>query len=339
MNSPRLLPLLAVAICGVLALKVVSGFDGAPDFLKQAAAFAEDAAPGEKAAKGKPVAKKPAAKPAAAKAGPESAVAAADMADPASAVTPNPPVRICAPSAAELAKEAGLSPAELRVLQSLQSRRGELDQRATAMDTQLAVLSAAEAKLDAKLRTLAALKGELQGLLGQATQKEDAEVLRMVAVYQAMKPQDAAAVMTQLDDRVRVPVAAKMKERALAAILAKMPPSEAKKLTEKLALRFAASDVLAQKVKDEPAKPTQVAQAATGDAAASAPAAPRKAAPRKAAPRKVAAKAAPVKTAAAATTTPPTPAAAPAAPAAPAAAPAPVAAAAPSAPAAQTKGG
>ena len=47
-----------------------------------------------------------------------------------------------------------------------------------------------------------------------------------------MKPQDAAAVMAQLDDKVRLPIAAGMKPAVLSAILGKMGTLEAKDLTE-----------------------------------------------------------------------------------------------------------
>ncbi|HEY3812658.1 MAG TPA: MotE family protein [Caulobacteraceae bacterium] len=290
---PRLLPLVAVAVGGVLALKVVSGLDGAPAFLKQATAFAEDAAPGEKVKVAKKAdAKKPddkadAAKPAAALTDPllapsgqiTSAPTAADAATNAAGSVPIAP--ICAPSAAELAKEAGLSPAELRVLQSLQSRRGELDARSQAMDTQMAVLAAAEAKVDAKIKSLGSLKDELTGMIGQADAKTDAEITRLVTVYSKMKPDAAAVVMAQLDDKVRVPVAGKMKEAVLAAILNKMQPADAKKLTERLAARFSTNG-MAEKVASPDVQPA--APAAQPDQPAKA-AAPHRRAPHKARPR------------------------------------------------------
>jgi flagellar motility protein MotE (MotC chaperone) len=269
---PRLLPLVAVAVGGVLALKVVSGLDGAPDFLKQATAWAEDAAPGDKKAV-KPAKKGDKAPAVDAKksdaAAPDPlggptplAEAAADAGTPAAGMVPLAPV--CAPTAAELAKEAGLSPAELRVLQSLQSRRGELDVRSQAIDTQMALLTAAELKVDGKIKSLGGLKEELQNMIGQADAKQDAEITRLVTVYSAMKPADAAAVMTQLDDKVRVPVAAKMKERALAAILGKMAPADAKKLTEQLAARYSTTGIqnkIAQ-AENAPAAPAAAAPAA-----------------------------------------------------------------------------
>lgn len=216
---PRILPLVGVAVGGVLAINAMAGAKSLPDMLAGAKAFAEGAAkPGEKAAEG------------------EGAPSAESAGQPAAAKTLP---RACAPSADALAKEAGLSPAELRVLQSLGARRGQLDQREQDIDVQLQLLAAAEAKLDTKMKALTGLKGEIQGLLGQVDAQKQAEVDRLVTVYQGMKPKDAAARMTLLSDEVRLPIAAKMKERTLAMILSNMAPADAKILTERLAARLA----------------------------------------------------------------------------------------------------
>jgi flagellar motility protein MotE (MotC chaperone) len=222
-RTPRLIPLIAVAIGGVLAINAITR---GPDLLTAAKAFAEDAAAPKAGAK-------PAVPPNASIIipAPHSPVAAA--AKPAAAV--------CAPTAAELAKEAGLSPAELQVLQSLGSRRGQLDQRESDLDTQVQLIAAGEAKLDARIKELNGLKGDIQGLLSQADQQQQAEAGRLIRVYEAMAPKDAAGRLTLMDDAVRLPIAAKMKERSLAAILGKMDPEAAKMLTEKLAHRLDAA--------------------------------------------------------------------------------------------------
>jgi flagellar motility protein MotE (MotC chaperone) len=221
---PRLLPLIAIAAGGVIAVKAVSGIEGVPDFLAGARAFAEEAA-------GR---------------APEPETKAEET--PTSAPEPTAPkaVAACAPSAAQLAQDAGLSPAELQVLQSLSQRRGQLDEREQEMDTQLQLLTAAEAKLDAKLRALSGLKGEMQALMGQIDEREKAEIARLVTVYSKMRPREAAPILVQLSDRVRLPVAAAMKETNLAAIMSQMPPAEAKKLTESLASRFDQAQTQAQ---------------------------------------------------------------------------------------------
>jgi flagellar motility protein MotE (MotC chaperone) len=216
-NVPRILPLVGVAVGGVLAINAMAGAKSLPDLLGGAKAFAEGVVKPE-AKKGEAASADGAGQPAAANA---------------------PPPRVCAPSADALAKEAGLSPAELRVLQSLGARRGQLDQREQDIDVQLQLLAAAEAKLDAKMRALTGLKGDIQGLLGQVDNQKQAEVDRLVTVYSGMKPKDAAARMSLLSDEVRLPIAAKMKERTLAMVLANMSPGDAKVLTERLASRMA----------------------------------------------------------------------------------------------------
>lgn len=238
-NIPRILPLAGVAIGGVLALNALSGAKSLPTLVSGARAWAEETAkaavPG-----GKDEAKS------AADAGTDASAKLLAALPPGAAVegaaTKTP---VCAPSDLDLAKEAGLSPAELRVLQTLGARRGELDQREQDMDVQLQLLAAAEAKLDAKVKALNGLKTDIQGLIGAADAQSDAEVDRMVAVFTAMKAKDAAARITVLSDEVRLPIAAKIKERSLSAILAQMSPAEAKALTEKLAGRFAAAKAAA----------------------------------------------------------------------------------------------
>jgi len=220
-NMPRILPLAGVAVVGVLAINAMAGARSVPELFTGARAFAEELAGGK----------------------PEKVESEASETDAASAT--KKPAAVCAPTAAELAKQANLSPAELRMLQNLGVRRGELDAREEGMDVQLQLLAAAEAKLDARVKALTALKGEVEGLLGQADTQSQAEMGRLVTVFSAMKAKDAAARFTLLEDSVRLPIAAKMKERTLAAILAQMPPQEAKRLTESLAKRFAANSALA----------------------------------------------------------------------------------------------
>ena len=69
-----------------------------------------------------------------------------------------------------------------------------------------------------------------------------------------MRPRDAAPVFSRLPDAVRLPVAAAMRPRALAAIMAEMDPEAARTLTERLARRFDAQ-ALADRAAPEPDEP------------------------------------------------------------------------------------
>lgn len=204
---PRILPLAAVAIGGVLAVRAIGV---APGLFEGARAWAEEATP--------------AAAPANAKAA----------------------TAVCALSEEQLAAQIGISPAELRVISSLGDRRKELDARDADFATMLPLLAAAEQKLAEQTAELEKVKGEVEGLLGQVDERAKAETDRLVAVYSAMRPREAAAVFSQLDDSVLLPVAAAMRPRTLAAILAQMPPDQARALTEKLAARFQAAPLAAR---------------------------------------------------------------------------------------------
>ncbi len=239
---PRLLPLIAVAIGGVVAVRAAGV---APELFTGAVAWAQ-----------------------------EGAASAEDSATEAAATTTAPPA-VCALTPEQLAQQAGISPAELRIIQSLSKRREALDARDADFATTLPLMLAAEQKLDAKLKALEALKGEISGLMGQMDEQEKAENDRLVAVYSAMRPREAAAVFVSLNDDVRLPVAQAMRPRTLAAIMAQMPPAAARELTEKMAKRFEtkpmverASAAAGEPVR--PAKPATAAPAATPAAAAAA---------------------------------------------------------------------
>jgi flagellar motility protein MotE (MotC chaperone) len=257
---PRLLPLIAIAIGGVVVVRAVGV---APGMFEGARAWAEEAVP-----------------------------AAAPAASAAAAV--------CALTPEQLAQQAGISPAELRILQSLSGRRTELDARDADLAAMLPLMATAEQKLDAKVAALEAVKAEVRVLLGQVSEQEKAENDRLVAVYSAMRPKEAARVFATLDDDVRLPVAAAMRPRSLAAIMAQMEPAAARTLTEKLAHRFQARQQLAARAAAATAASAPAATppvpAASGTAAATPP--PAQTAAAEAPPPAAAPRATPTRTAA-----------------------------------------
>jgi flagellar motility protein MotE (MotC chaperone) len=239
-RAPRFLPILLIAVGGVLGVRALTGIQALPRMMAGAKALAEEVAPVSKSG-GKTKASGDAVK---------TLISNTPPVSPQAALVPPkpPPAPVCAPTPAELARQAGMSPAELQVLQSLGARRTQLDAREQSLSTQLALLAAAEAKVDGKLKQLAGLKGDIQGLLGQADAQKDTEMARLVTVYEKMKAPEAAARFVLLDDSVRLPLASKMKVSALTLVLAAMPAADAKALTEKLADRLTAADRARQAV-------------------------------------------------------------------------------------------
>lgn len=282
-NLPRLLPIISVAVGGVLAMKAITSLDVLPDVFHQATAFAADKKasgaapkPAKKAAKGTGEVSKE-DDPTESGAVDPSLLTAADAsssAKPAAAeaATAQPPV--CATSVKELAAQAGISPNELNILQSLGQRRQELDQREQGLNSREQLIQAADDKLDARVNQLQGLKTQIQALLDQANKTSADDTVRMVKVYESMKPKDAAAVLTTMSDEVRLPIAAGMKDRALAAILGAMTPDAARELTEKLTSRMKATGGLQQQLD----KMTANGSTAAGASSSAAPAKGAKAA-------------------------------------------------------------
>ena len=294
---PRLLPIVFVAVAGVLAMKVITSLDLMPGVFHAAEAFAASKTPAKKAAKTAAPAKGEGDKaddPTEAYAADSSATAsaAASAASDAADAVPTVPAPACATSIDQLAQQAGMSSSELNILQSLGQRRQELDQREGQLDSRQQLIDAADAKLDARISQLQDLKGQIQGLLDQANKASDSDTDRLVSVYSAMKPKDAAAVMTTMSDDVALPIAAKMKDRVLASILGAMDPASARALTEKLANRNKAAGGLQQQL-DKATAPAgaQSSASASSGAASSAEASAEPAKPARGARGKAKAKA------------------------------------------------
>ena len=162
------------------------------------------------------------------------AAAPADAGAPAAgAAAPKAGPPMCLP--VDLAKEAGISAAEFRLLQTLQERRQALDTRERDIVTRENLLATTDAKIQERMSALKAVEGNLQKLLGQVDDLESQRITSLVRVYEKMKPKDAAVVWEGLDTEVLLKIAQKMKEQPLSLILAKMSPERAREVTRRLA--------------------------------------------------------------------------------------------------------
>jgi flagellar motility protein MotE (MotC chaperone) len=212
--SVRLMPAAMVAIAAVLGVKA----------LAMAESVAETAAEGD------------------------AAVTVAETAAPASEAPAPAAENQCAPPT--LAEMAGLSAAEVQVLQALSARRAALDRRADEVETQDALVLAAEQRLSERLAELRQLETTVNDLLGRLDESQEQRMASLVDVYQRMRAKDAAAVFDGLDDAVLVQVASRMRQANLAEVMGRMDPDRARRLTQMLAERArppgSAEDLLAR---------------------------------------------------------------------------------------------
>ncbi len=120
---------------------------------------------------------------------------------------------------------------EVQVLQTLAQRREELDKRALEMGQHEALLTAAEQRIDGKIKELENLRGELQNLLHQVDGQEEERIASLVKIYETMKPREAAAILEGLEMSVALVVLERMREAKSAPILAAMDPQKASQIT------------------------------------------------------------------------------------------------------------
>lgn len=139
--------------------------------------------------------------------------------------TPLPPPEASGPTFSE---------AELAVLQQLEQRRDQLAQRETELQRRETLLTATESRIDEKVSSLKNLQATLEGLIKQHDAEQENKLKSLVKIYETMKPADAARIFEQLDLDTLLPVVEKMKERNLAAILAKLDPMKARDVTVEL---------------------------------------------------------------------------------------------------------
>lgn len=121
-----------------------------------------------------------------------------------------------------------------RLAQTLLARERALDRRERTLGRHHADLEAAEARLQAKVEALGAVRAELQALLDRVEGLQDERVAKLQKLLGGMRDKSAAAVLTEMDKDLAVQVIDGMNRSAAAAALAKVEPALAAELGARL---------------------------------------------------------------------------------------------------------
>src|SRR5262245_22193187 len=183
--------------------------------------------------------------------GPKTADRKADRGDPAditgsSTAKKEEPPKPVAP-ASEPAKPDGVvmfpdqsprvSESERAILERLQSRRQELDQRAREIEIRESLLKAAEQRTEIKVEESKALDTKAAGVSGPRAEQDAARFKGIITMYESMKPKDAAKVFDRLEMSVLIEIASQIAPRKMSDIMGLMQPETAERLTVELARR------------------------------------------------------------------------------------------------------
>lgn len=124
---------------------------------------------------------------------------------------------------------------EQALLQRLAERRKELETYEQDLNLRSSLVDAAEKRLEERSQTLQQIEGQISALVDQRKQMEEGQFAGIVAMYETMKPKDAAAIFNTLDIEVLLRVAKMMSPRKMAPILAEMDTQRAQELTVRMA--------------------------------------------------------------------------------------------------------
>ncbi|SES06920.1 Flagellar motility protein MotE, a chaperone for MotC folding [Tranquillimonas rosea] len=134
------------------------------------------------------------------------------------------------------------------VLSALKERDSRLQEREAEMDARETALAEAEDEIRAQLDQLVAAEEALSETLAQADTAAEADITRLVAVYENMKPADAAVLFEEMSPSFAAGFIGRMRPESAAALLADLEPQTAYSISAILAGRNANAP------KDEPAE-------------------------------------------------------------------------------------
>jgi flagellar motility protein MotE (MotC chaperone) len=130
-----------------------------------------------------------------------------------------------------------VSPSERAILERLQARRLELEQRAREIEIRESLLKSAEKRIEGRVEEAKATEAKISTATGQKAEQDAARFKSIITMYEGMKPKDAAKVFDRLEMSVLYDIASQIAPRKMSDILGLMQPEAAERLTVELARR------------------------------------------------------------------------------------------------------
>lgn len=124
-------------------------------------------------------------------------------------------------------------------LVALDERQARLDAREAEIEERLALLTEAETSMKETLAELEAAEAALDATLSVASTAAEDDLARLTAVYETMKPKEAAALFSQMDAQFAAGFLGRMRPEAAAAVMAGLDPQTAYTISVVLAARNA----------------------------------------------------------------------------------------------------
>jgi flagellar motility protein MotE (MotC chaperone) len=149
----------------------------------------------------------------------------------------NPPVEVAAePDAVAPTGALGDNPA---LLEAFRQREARIAEREKQMEDRMQALQLAEREASERVAALAAAEDSLKSTMALADVAAETDVQKLVAVYENMKPKEAAALFSQMTPDFAAGFLGLMNPLVAAQILAQVSPETAYSISVELAGRNA----------------------------------------------------------------------------------------------------
>jgi flagellar motility protein MotE (MotC chaperone) len=125
------------------------------------------------------------------------------------------------------------------LLQALNEREAQVMAQEAAVKDRLAALALSEAALTARLEELSSAEASLKEVLSIADGAAEEDLARLTAVYEAMKPTDAARLFETMAPEFAAGFLGRMQPAAAAAVMSGMPPDKTYSISTLIAGRNA----------------------------------------------------------------------------------------------------
>lgn len=142
-------------------------------------------------------------------------------------------------AAAQAAAECGPTGDAGALLQAVRQREAQLDARASAIADRERMLAAAEARLREERARIDEARTNLQATLTLADDAAEADIRRLVAVYENMDPKKSSKIFETMDLGFAAGFLARMRQDVAAQVLAGLPAERAYAISAMIAGRNA----------------------------------------------------------------------------------------------------
>ncbi len=125
------------------------------------------------------------------------------------------------------------------ILDALKGREQRVSERESKLQERLAALTFAEEQIARNMKILEATEDSLRATMALSASAAEDDLVRLTAVYESMKPKDAAPLFAAMDPQFAAGFLGRMRPDSAALILAGLTPDKAYAISVLLASRNA----------------------------------------------------------------------------------------------------